>query len=55
MEKLSVRKNHGGMSFKDLTSFNVAMLGKQGCKFQTDHTSLVTRLFKAHYFPNTIL
>lgn len=52
-KKMSVRKNHGGMSFKDPTIFNVAMLGKQRWKFQTDHTSLVARLFKAHYFPNT--
>jgi len=29
-EKLYVHKNYGGMGFKDLTSFNVAMLGKQG-------------------------
>jgi hypothetical protein len=27
-EKLSVHKNHGGMGFKDLAAFNVAMLGK---------------------------
>jgi len=30
---LSVNKNNGGMSFKDLTRFNVAMLGKHGWKF----------------------
>lgn len=33
--------------------FNVTMLGKQGWKFQTDTTSLVTRLFKARYFSNS--
>ena len=38
------------MGFKDLTSFNVVMLGKQGWKFQVDNTSLVSRLFKARYF-----
>jgi len=36
-----------------LTSFNVAMLGKQGWRFQTDSSSLVCRLFKARYFPNS--
>jgi len=41
------------MGFKDLTSFNVAMLGKQGWKFQTDAERLVSRLFKARYFPHT--
>jgi len=35
------------MSFKDLTSFNVAMLGKQGWRLQTDPTSLVSHLFEA--------
>jgi len=40
------------MGFNDLTSFNVAMLGKQGWKFQTENSSLATRLFKARYFPN---
>jgi len=50
-ERLSIYKNYGGKGFKDLTSFNVAMLGKQGWKFQVDNTSLVSRLFKARYFP----
>ena len=30
----------------------MVILGKQGWKFQTDNTSLVTHLFKAHYFPH---
>jgi len=29
-ERLSVHKIFGGMGFKDLTSFNVVMLGKHG-------------------------
>ena len=29
-EKLSMHKSHGGMGFKDLSAFNLAMLGKQG-------------------------
>jgi hypothetical protein len=28
-EKLSMHKTNGGMGFKDLTAFNLAMLGKQ--------------------------
>jgi len=41
------------MRFKDFASFAVMMFGKHGQKFQTDPTSLVTRLFKACYFPNS--
>jgi len=51
-EKLSAQKIHGGMSFKDLSAFNLAMLGKQGWKFITKPESLVARIFKARYFPN---
>jgi len=51
-EKLSMHKTNGGMGFKDLTAFNLVMLGKQGWKFLTEPNSLVSRLFKACYFPN---
>ena len=52
-ERLSVHEIFGGMGFKDLTSFNVTMLKKQGWRFQTDSSSLVCRLFKDRYFPNS--
>jgi ribonuclease HI len=51
-EKLSMHKNHGGLGFKDLSAFNLAMLGKQGWKFLTEPHSLVSRIFKARYFPS---
>ena len=35
-EKLSMHKVHGGMGFKDLSAFNLAMLDKQGWKFLTE-------------------
>ena len=47
-----MHKSYGGMGFKDLSAFNLAMLGKQGWKFQMDTESLVSRIFKARYFPN---
>lgn len=50
-DKLTVHKKYGGMGFKDLTTFNLAMLGKHGWKFQTHTDCLVTKLFKARYFP----
>jgi len=51
-EKLLAPKIHGGMGFKDLSAFNLAMLGKQGWKFITEPNSLVARIFKARYFPS---
>ena len=44
-------KSNGGMGFKKLKQFNLALLTKQGWKLQTDHTSLVYRVLKAKYFP----
>jgi len=51
-EKLSAPKIHGGMGFKDLSAFNLAMLGKQGWKFITEPSSLVAKTFKARYYPS---
>jgi len=50
-----MHKSNGGLGFKDLTAFNLAMLGRQGWKFLTEPDSLVSRMFKAKYFPNTFL
>jgi hypothetical protein len=52
-EKLSVHNFFSGMWFKDLTSFNLAMLSKQACKLQSNVRSLGSRLFKASYFPTS--
>ena len=51
-EKLSAQKIHGGLGFKDLSAFNLAMFGKQGWKFITEPESLVARISKARYFPS---
>jgi len=45
-----MHKNHGEMGFKDLTNFNLSMLGKKCWKFQTDKTSLVSHNFKDWFF-----
>jgi hypothetical protein len=34
-----------------MEAFNLSMLGKQSWKLLTDSTSLLTRVFKAKYFP----
>jgi len=51
-EKHSAPKVHGGMGFKDLTTFNLAMLGKKGLKFFTEPDSHAACIFKARYFPS---
>lgn len=49
-EKLTMPKKFGGMAFRDLYAFNLAMLGKQGWRLVTEPNVLVTRLFKAKIF-----
>lgn len=44
-------KKFGGHGFKNLQIFNLAMLGKQAWKFVKYLEALVTRVFKAKYFP----
>jgi hypothetical protein len=47
-----MHKNHGGMGFKDLFAFNLAMFGKKWWKLQTEPNSLVSCIFTALHFPN---
>ncbi|CAN1321508.1 Putative ribonuclease H protein At1g65750 [Linum perenne] len=49
--KLCVKKRDGGIGFKNLHAFNLAMVGKQGWKLMKDQDALVTKIFKAKYFP----
>ncbi|KAG4377659.1 hypothetical protein GLYMA_18G177350v4 [Glycine max] len=49
-EKLTVRKEDGGLNFRNLLGFNLAMLGKQGWKFISHPNAMVSRFFKAKYF-----
>ena len=39
------------MDFRDLRDFNLAMLAKQGWRMLHDHDSLLSKCFKARYFP----
>ena len=51
--KLTEAKKVGGMGFRDLRSFNLAMLAKQGWRLIQEQESLMSRCFKAKYFPRT--
>ncbi|XP_075665346.1 uncharacterized protein LOC142635011 [Castanea sativa] len=51
-EKLCTPKACGGMGFKKLKQFNLAMLTKQEWRLQSGKYSLMYRVFKARYFPN---
>ncbi|XP_062021202.1 uncharacterized protein LOC133737713 [Rosa rugosa] len=52
-ERLCIPKGEGGMGFRDLVSFNLSLLAKQGWMLITNPESIAARLFKAKYFPNS--
>ncbi|KAA3472533.1 reverse transcriptase [Gossypium australe] len=45
-------KEEGGMGFRNMSQFNLALLAKQGWRIMNNADSLVTKVLKAKYFPN---
>lgn len=52
-ERLCTVKEEGGLGFKSLRSFNIAMIAKQAWRLITGLNPLVTRLMQARYFPDS--
>jgi hypothetical protein len=47
------RSKHSRLDFRNLRDFNLAMLAKQVWRFHTQPNSLLSRCYKAKYFPTT--
>ena len=52
-DKLEVPKVKGGMDFRNMQSFNLAMLGKHGWRLLTRPDFLCARVLKGKYYPHT--
>jgi hypothetical protein len=52
-ERMTGSKSEGGLGFRNFKAFNMAMVAKQGWHIMMNQNTLVARIFKARYFPNS--
>ncbi|XP_026452021.1 uncharacterized protein LOC113352416 [Papaver somniferum] len=51
-KNVSTPKKEGGLGFRILKLFNIALLAKSACRLCTDNTSMCTLSLRAKYFPD---
>ena len=51
-ELLCCRKENGGLGYRDLHLFNLAMLARQGWRLLLNPDSLCAQVLRAKYFPD---
>lgn len=49
-DRLTLRKEFGGIGFLHLYGFDLAMLGKEGRRLLTNQDTIASRVFKTRYF-----
>nr|XP_023887422.1 uncharacterized protein LOC111999529 [Quercus suber] len=52
-KKMCKSKFEGGMGFRNLQAFNFAILAKQAWRILNNSNSIISRIYKAKYFPSS--
>lgn len=50
-DRMCEKKSKGGLGFRKLRDFNIALLGKQDWRLMVKPNSLVGRIYRARYYP----
>ncbi|XP_060960620.1 uncharacterized protein LOC133031197 [Cannabis sativa] len=53
-DRMAAPKDSGGMGFRHLHDFNIAMMAKQGWRLLCSPSSLASQVYKAKYYPRTV-